>query len=390
MMYKYISIVFLLVISINCNSIDKPPVKTAVSPSQIPKKKVSVKKSKNVSRKVKHIEGSVNILFCGDVMLDWGIRDIFETKGYRYPLRELKDFLSQFDYRFCNLESPISDKGKPHLTKKYIFRAKPEEVKILKYGDFNGVSLANNHSNDFGKEALLDTLDILIKNNISYAGAGSDICSARLPLSLEIEGINIALFAYSDIAYKESYATDISSGIAKADLDSIIEDIQQFKSIYHFIIISIHWGEEYSDYPTEQQIEMAHKIIDSGADVIIGHHPHVYQGIEIYKGKPVIYSLGNFIFGSINEDIRHNIVVGIRFLKEGIHSLNIYAINGNKDTRKPFHHTLLEGKEAVDSLIHLLKLSETLGSAFSQRAYIKDSVLYYSFSTEMLTGINTE
>lgn len=325
-------------------------------------------------------EDEAKILFGGDVMLDWGIRDIIEEKGYKYPLRDIRNFLLKFDYRFCNLECPISEEGEPHPKKKYIFLAKPDHINVIKYANINGVSLANNHITDFGKVALQNTMANLHINGIGFTGAGMDIGSSHLPISIEIRGIRLAIFAYSNIAYEDCYATEKSPGIAKATIEVIREDIVQFRQFHDFIIISIHWGEEYSEYPTEKQIIMAHSLIDSGADVIIGHHPHIFQGIEIYNGKPIFYSLGNFIFGSINEDIQDNILVEIAFLRDKIKSLSVHPINGNKNIKKPFRYALLKGDKAICVLSHLLDISIPLGSEFTEKAIItKDSSLLYQF-----------
>jgi poly-gamma-glutamate synthesis protein (capsule biosynthesis protein) len=201
--------------------------------------------------------------------------------------------------------------------------------------------------------------------------------SAHLPISMDTLGIKFAVFAYSYIADNETFATDSVPGIAGASLDLIKEDIEQFRAFNDFIIISIHWGVEYSGYPLDEQIDIAHSIIDAGADAVIGHHPHVFQGIEIYKGRPIFYSLGNFIFGSINEDIRDNILVELKLIKKGMISFNVHTINGNKNTKNPFQLRLLEGTDAGPVLRHLINISRQLGSEFPDKAVIEDSHLAY-------------
>lgn len=320
----------------------------------------------------------VSILFAGDVMLDWGIQDTMEKKGVSYPLIYLKDFLETFDYRFCNLECPIAKEGDIHPDKKYVFLGKPRHIELLKYADINGVSLANNHACDYGKSALLYTVKNLISNGISITGAGETIGAAHMPAVIEKNDINIAIMAYTSIAYDDSFAGENSPGVARARIDLIAEDIEQFKEFYKFVIVSIHWGDEYSDYPNRKQINLAHQIIDNGADAIIGHHPHIFQGVEIYKNKPVFYSIGNFIFGSVNEDIKNNILVSITFSKKGIKLFRIYPINGNT-TKTPFQYRLLKGKEAQKSLKNLMYISKPLRSKFTRKAVIKKSSLVYTF-----------
>jgi poly-gamma-glutamate synthesis protein (capsule biosynthesis protein) len=322
----------------------------------------------------------IGILAGGDVMLDWGIGEVIDKEGYVYPFAGIKDFLSSFDFRYCNLECPVSAEGEPHPVKKYIFLAKPEYIESLVYGGIDGVSLANNHTSDFGKSALINTMTILSQKGIMFTGAGMDVGSAHLPISINKRGIKCAIFAYSFIAESETFATHSSPGIAGAGLDLIKEDIQQFRALNNFIIVSIHWGIEYSDYPLDDQIEIAHAIIDAGADAVIGHHSHIFQGVEIYRNRPVFYSLGNFLFGSINEDIRDNILVELRLMKNGIVSIGVYPLNGNKNTKRPFQPALLEGDGAGPVLRHLINISRQLGNEFPDKAVIEDSHLVYYFN----------
>jgi poly-gamma-glutamate capsule biosynthesis protein CapA/YwtB (metallophosphatase superfamily) len=319
------------------------------------------------------------ILFAGDLMLDWGIQDIIIEQGPDYPVINIKNFLNSFDYRFCNLETPISDKGEAHPKKKFVFRGNPEYIALLKSAGINGVSLANNHACDYGTAGLLDTIVKLTESGIDSAGAGFDIESARLPLTIAINGIKIAVLAYTDIAFEDSYAGKDNPGIAKAKLESIKEDIKHYKTINDFIIISLHWGIEYSEYPEAKEIKSAHAIIKSGADAIIGHHPHIFQGIEIYEGKPIFYSLGNFIFGSINENATENILVEITFAKNKIKSFHVFPINGNGNSRKPFQYKLLNRDHAVKILNKLVNISKPLASEFTKKAAIKTDSLEYNF-----------
>ena len=328
----------------------------------------------------------IKLLFGGDVMLDWGIGEFIEKEGYEYPFINIKGFLKSFDFRFCNLECPLSAEGEPHPVKKYIFLAKPEYIESLVYAGIDGVSLANNHTSDFGKTAFVNTMTALSQKGIRFTGAGMDIGSAHLPISMNTRGIKFAVFAYSYIAEDETFATDSTPGIAGASLDLIKEDIQQFRAINDFIIISIHWGVEYSDYPLDEQVDIAHSVIDAGADAVIGHHPHIFQGIEIYNNRPIFYSLGNFIFGSINEDIRDNILVELKLIKKGMVSFNVHPLNGNKNSKRPFQPGLLEGDDAGPALRYLINISRQLGAEFPDKAVIEDSHLAYYFNDSKKTG----
>jgi len=324
----------------------------------------------------------IQVLFCGDVMLDWGIKEITLSEGYDYPLERVRGFLRSFDYRICNLECPIASSGTPHPDKKYIFIAPAEAVRVLKHGGITGVSLANNHSTDFGIPALQSTMTILAENGIQYTGAGADFEESRQPVLLERHGISAAVLGYTNIGNKDAYATKTMPGIARANLEIIKKDILNLKKFNDIVVISLHWGDEYADYPADEQIELAHAIIEAGADAVIGHHSHIYQGIEIYRGRPVIYSLGNFLFGSLNEDIRDNIVVSLRLGNKGIRSIEVYPLNGINDPNNRFQPRKMTGSEAEALLLHLREISHPLGSEFPRKAVISNSRMTYTFAPE--------
>ncbi len=320
-------------------------------------------------------DDEASVLFCGDVMLDWGVKELFLAEGYDYSLKRIRHFISGFDARFCNLECPISGIGAPHSDKKYIFIAPPEAVKILTYGGISHVSLANNHSMDFGVEAMMSTIAVLEKNGIAAVGAGADMEKARNPARLELKGAKAAVLCYTNIGNSEAYAKKSTPGIAKAAIEIIKRDIQSLRKSNAVIVISIHWGDEYADYPSADQIELAHDIIDAGADAIIGHHSHIYQGVEIYKGRPVFYSLGNFLFGSINEEIRDNIVVALRLKKGVLSSFEIYPVNGSKDTVNRFQPRRMTGSDADTLLRHLIDISKPLDQEFPKKALLRASMI---------------
>jgi len=320
----------------------------------------------------------ISLLFCGDVMLAWGIREIVEREGHGVPLRRMRGFLSGFDYRFFNLECPISDEGEPHVDKKYIFNVPSSMAGVLTEGGFNGAMLANNHMSDFGNIALLGTISNLNSAGILTAGAGIDADIASLPVLVERNGISVAVFSFTNLGHRDAYAAANSPGVARASLDAMRRSIEQFRRFTGFAVVNIHWGDEYTNYPSDEQVELGRALIDAGADAVIGHHSHVYQGVEVYRGKPIVYSLGNFLFGSINEDIRDNIVVALDLNRHGLASLRVFAISGNNASH-PFQPSRLAGKDAESVLAHVLEISRPLKSDFSKRAALTDSTLVYRF-----------
>ncbi|PIS35520.1 MAG: hypothetical protein COT36_01965 [Parcubacteria group bacterium CG08_land_8_20_14_0_20_38_56] len=248
----------------------------------------------------------------GDIMLDRGVKHKIEKEGegdYRFPFLKIADDLKKADLVIGNLEGPISDKGEK-VGSIYSFRADPKAIEGLKYAGFDILSLANNHMFDYQRIALEDTFKRLKGAGIEYVGGGLDEEEAYLPLIKEIKGTKIGFLAYTNLGSKRWKATDGNSGIAwisEKDLGSIKKDIERAKQKVDpvrnqasngvdVLIISLHSGEEYLSTPTPFQISFARFAIDAGADLVIGHHPHVVQKVERYKDGWIAYSLGNFVF----------------------------------------------------------------------------------------------
>ena len=241
-------------------------------------------------------DSTIHLMFGGDVTL----ANHFEQHvGYdlSYPFKYL-DWFGQADITMVNLENPLTRRGKA-VEKLFTFRTKPEYVHILQAGGIDIVTLANNHIYDYGPDGVYDTIRILDKGKIKHVGAGTDLMSARKAVIFHKKGIRLAYLAYYGLGrHSDSHpATADSAGTAMRSLDYIRQDIANIRDSVDVIIINFHWGIEKQNYPGTDQIVFAHATIDAGADFIIGHHPHVLQGIEKYKGKLIAYSLGNFIFG---------------------------------------------------------------------------------------------
>lgn len=242
---------------------------------------------------------TATLLFVGDIMLDRGVEAQIKThQDWRWPFLNIADTLQEADIVFGNLESIISDKGK-RVGSIYSFRADPLAMEGLTYAGFDVLSIANNHSLDYGREALEDTLSRLGDAEIAYTGTGFSKSEAHSPAVLYINETEIGFLAYAGLGPSNWAAGENYSGIAWIDentLSVLVEDILRAKSKTDIIIVSLHAGEEYTKDPSEFQRVFAKTAIDAGADLVIGHHPHVVQSIEQYKGKTIAYSLGNFIF----------------------------------------------------------------------------------------------
>ena len=241
-------------------------------------------------------EPEVTLAFTGDIMLDRGVKKSVQKNfgGDYAALFQNLEFLKEKDLWFTNLEGPASDKG-TDLHNLYSFRMDPEVLPVLKNAGLDIVSFANNHVGDWGYEAFTDTLDRLKENEILYAGAGKDKASAEAPTIIERNGIRVGFLGFSDVGPNNMETTDNRAGILLANDPRLSEIIATAAKQVDQLVVSFHWGDEYKKF-NERQTLLAHRAIDAGARLVIGHHPHVMQDIEIYKDGLIAYSLGNFIF----------------------------------------------------------------------------------------------
>jgi poly-gamma-glutamate synthesis protein (capsule biosynthesis protein) len=196
---------------------------------------------------------------------------------------------------FGNLEGPISDVGED-VGSIYSFRQNPKLIEGLRFAGFDILSFANNHVFDWGRVAFEDTMKRLKEAGIEYVGAGFSREEALSPKIIKIKGLKIAFLAFSNIGEKFWEAGENSSGIAWLDKENLEYAISKAKPEADILIISMHFGDEYKDQPNADQKYFAKLAIDLGANLVIGHHPHVVQLIEKYKDSYIAYSLGNFIF----------------------------------------------------------------------------------------------
>ncbi|MBI4331139.1 MAG: CapA family protein [Chloroflexi bacterium] len=231
--------------------------------------------------------------------------------------------IKEADVSFCQLERSFSTRGclqyRDHNT--WYGRVHPDNVKALVFAGFNVVSNASNHAFDYGPDAMLDTIDILRQNNMQVIGVGKNIAEARKPVIVERKGIRAGFLAYCSVLPVEYEAREEKTGVTpirvstyyeaqeyqagtppkiitvplEADVLAMEEDIRKLRSQVDIIMVSMHWGIHHiAGVLAMYQPEVGHRAIDAGADLIIGHHAHVVKGIEIYKGKPIFYSVGNF------------------------------------------------------------------------------------------------
>lgn len=247
--------------------------------------------------KIPESDGKVTLTAVGDVLLARGVVKEIERNGFESLLVDTGDIIRDSDLAFCNLECTLSDRGVPYR-RKYIFRASPDLAGKLSNAGFNVVSLANNHTLDFGRDALMDTMQAVKGAGMFPVGAGMNRDDAVKVRVIEINRLRVGFLAYTDIPTIGVARLADRPTVAGADIDRIASEVKAARAQCDVLAISFHWGIEYMKYPTDRQKELAKTCIDSGADLILGHHPHVLQTVEIYKGKPIIYSMGGFLWDS--------------------------------------------------------------------------------------------
>lgn len=308
-------------------------------------------------------------------MLDRGIRSAIKRNHLGYPLEKTRGFTKSFDLAFCNLECPISYRGKP-LQKPYCFRADTCYFSGIREAGFNIFSLANNHTLDWGKDGLLDTKEIIEENNLYPVGAGKNQNEARPPIIIRKNGLRFAFLAYVGLGF-ERLALKQSPGPAQARLEEIVEEIESVREEVDFVIVSLHWGVEYQSKPNKEQVRWAHRIVDAGCDLLVGHHPHVLGSVEIYKSRFICYSLGNFVFDQRKLKQRQSGIFSCLFRKGRIDSVSFLPV-----ILKRFQPNLAQNmdlKQIEEKMAKISKDYNTIIVNAKNRLRLTDSTYRLSF-----------
>ncbi len=241
------------------------------------------------------VEPVVSLVAVGDVMLGRGVGSLVAANSPFYPFSATRDLTSQADLAFGNLESPITTRGFPQGG--IALRSRPEVVEGLSQAGFDVLSLANNHIDDYGPVGLLDTMSYLDGEGIAYVGVGDEGGEGQSAVTLEVKGLRIAFLAYNHVGLpEETFTEEGVSGPAWLEPDLAYADVVEAAEDADFVVVSLHWGEEYSPLPEEWQREVARGMLDAGAGLVIGHHPHVVGAVAFEERGFVAYSLGNFVF----------------------------------------------------------------------------------------------
>lgn len=254
----------------------------------------------------------VSVTFAGDILFDpnYAVMSKLQQNGGQISAAIAPDLIEEMrsaDIMVLNNEFPYSDRGAPTPEKQFTFRARPQTVSYLGELGVDLVSLANNHAYDYGETAFLDTMDTLAQAGIAYMGAGRNLQEARRPVYYIINNMKIAFVAATQIERLDNPdtrgATDVSAGVFRCwNGDNLLETVREAKENSDFVIVFLHWGTENQDAIDWAQEKQAPEVVEAGADLVIGAHPHCLQQIGMVNGVPVVYSLGNFWFNSKTVD----------------------------------------------------------------------------------------
>jgi len=318
--------------------------------------------------------GPVRITLVGDIMLGGSADEFMRRHGYDYAFAGVTGELERADVLFGNLEGPLTNGGEPAPDKTYLFRTPPMEVApALARAGFDVVSLANNHTLDYGAAGLFDTETALFDAGVRGVGAGRDSSAARRAAVIERNGHRVGFLAYSNTFPQAFWASPEEPGTAFGHRRHVEADVRALRPRVDTVVVSFHWGREATTELRPYQPMLARAAIDAGADIVAGHHPHVLQGVERYGDGIIFYSLANFTFGSYSEIARVSAIAHVTVDRDGLDAVELVPI----DVYNPevlFQPRPLTG-DAADAVVeHLQSLAEPLGTRLADengRAWLR-------------------
>lgn len=256
----------------------------------------------------------MKIALVGDVMLGRLVNKVLKNSHPAAPWGNTLSILENADLRICNLECVLSDIGNPwsKTPKMFHFRSDEKNVESLQLAKIDIVSIANNHVLDFEDEALLQMIDVLDSKNILHAGAGKNINESQKPAICVVKDEKIGMLAFTDneplwqAEENKAGIFYVPVNLRDSQAKDLIKRIQDLRVEVDFLVVSAHWGSNWGYEVPKEHISFAHALIDAGADLIFGHSAHVFRGIEVYEGKPIIYSAGDFIDDYAVDEIEKN------------------------------------------------------------------------------------
>ncbi|MBQ6391089.1 MAG: CapA family protein [Eggerthellaceae bacterium] len=326
---------------------------------------------------------SISFTSTGDLIFWREVGDYIDQNGGASAMANISDFLAQADVTIANVESPLSkDESEPITDKDVYIIGKPSAIESIENSGIDLASLANNHIMDYGKPALEDTLKALDGAGVLYAGAGLTENEAAKMAEMEVDGVSIAFFSWTDIVPDYFLAFGDEPGVvsARMNMADACKRVSEAKATHDIVIVAMHWGVEYEDYITDYlQSEPAHQLVDAGADVILGNHPHVIEGIEFYKGALIAYAHGNCVFWQKYDHTHESYLLSFDMTDEGVK--NVVATPLYLDDKYGIPH-FATGSQAQETLSRLEQISEGMNTAFD----IRDGKAYITPIETVATG----
>lgn len=309
----------------------------------------------------------IRINAVGDIMLGGTAKPILQHRSYHYPFEKIAPLFNDSHIVIGNLEGPLTASETPYADKTYLFKTPADKVApALKQAGFTIMNLANNHIMDFGEQGLKDTMQALATRQIQYVGAGLNLTQARAGKIIQTGQQKTGFLSYSLTFPSDFWASSNRPGTAFGHERQIRQDIQRLRQQANIVIVSFHWGEEKSTKLRAYQPLLARAAIDAGAAMVIGHHPHVLQAVEHYKNGIILYSLGNFAFGSYSKNARFSVVATVEFSKNKFYSLRLTPINVF-NVEVNFQPQILQQQEADRVIEHINRLSSPHNTRLSNQ-----------------------
>ena len=316
---------------------------------------------------------SISVATTGDIMFAREVSNFIDMNGGAAALANVAPQLAAADVTFANLEAPLTDDESEELIgKDVLWRGNPAGIDALKLADITCVSLANNHIMDMGASGLQDTLNALDGAGIKHAGAGMTEREASEYAEITIDGVSIAFLSWTDIIPDNFLAYQDSAGVvsARLNMDDACKRVTEAKKKHDIVVVAMHWGVEYQPYIDEaQQQDPAHKLVDAGADIVWGNHPHVIEGIEFYKNSLISYSQGDFVCDHYSQETGETFILEFNLTPEGIKDVRATPVYLDDTYGIP---SIVTGEHAQSILSRLEEISTGMNSSFT----IRDDVAY--------------
>ena len=308
---------------------------------------------------LKNGQANVTISLVGDILLSRGVEEAIKENSIENLFEGVQKKLNHSEIVLGNLECALTESGVPALkVETLLFKTDPIHAKALCNAGFSILNLANNHSMDYGSEGISSTISALDECGIASLGAGADKTQANQPVFIKKEGIVFGFLGFSDFPADGYFTFSDRADVTFVDRKTLANRVHSAKEECNFLIVSFHWGEEFAPDCDDMQKELAHLAADSGADLIVGHHPHVLQGVEKYGDSYIFYSLGNFVFDKLEPaGTDETVICDVIFDSDGVQSIAFIPMEIVDCKPQPVY-----GDKAQNILTRLQELSESLGT----------------------------